>query len=126
QCVRGRPESVETRRHPTQTPSSSVPSNLQPHTPHPSHTSRRPPRTCPLPLLFPGAPRPRHRSSPLVLPLFVPVPATPVAPALELTAGNTSDTSIAAQASRQHTVRAGETAYDIARRYRVSTQALLS
>ncbi len=62
----------------------------------------------------------------MVLPLFVPVPATPVAPALELTAGNTSDTSIAAQASRQHTVRAGETAYDIARRYRVSTQALLS
>lgn len=61
----------------------------------------------------------------MVLPLFVPVPATPVAPALDLTAGNTSDTSIAAEGSRHHTVRSGETAYDIARRYRVSESALL-
>ncbi|HIZ99646.1 MAG TPA: LysM peptidoglycan-binding domain-containing protein [Candidatus Janibacter merdipullorum] len=62
----------------------------------------------------------------MVLPLLVPVPATPVAPALDLTAGNTTDTSIAAEGSRQHTVRDGETAYDIARRYRVSPGALLS
>lgn len=61
----------------------------------------------------------------MVLPLFVPVPATPVAPALDLTAGNTTDTSIAAEGSRHHTVRSGETAYDIARRYRVSQSALL-
>ena len=61
----------------------------------------------------------------MVLPLFVPVPATP-APVLDLTAGNTSDVSIAAQGTRQHTVRSGETAYDIARRYRVSLNALLS
>ena len=62
----------------------------------------------------------------MVLPLFVPVPAAPVAPALDLTAGVTSDTSISAEGARQHTVRSGETAYDIARRYRVSTSALLS
>lgn len=62
----------------------------------------------------------------MVLPLFVPVPATPVAPALDLNAGNTSDTSIAAEGARHHTVRADETAYDIARRYRVSEKALLS
>lgn len=62
----------------------------------------------------------------MVLPLLVPVPATPVAPALDLTAGNTADTSIAAEGARHHTVRDGETAYDIARRYRVSQGALLS
>lgn len=62
----------------------------------------------------------------MVLPLFVPVPATPVAPALDLNAGNTSDTSIAAEAARQHTVRADETAHDIASRYRISEKALLS
>lgn len=62
----------------------------------------------------------------MVLPLFVPVPATPVAPAHDLNAGNTSDTSIAAEGARHHTVRSDETAYDIARRYRVSEQALLS
>lgn len=62
----------------------------------------------------------------MVLPLFVPVPATPVAPALDLTAGNTTDTSIAAEGARHHTVRSGETAYDIARRYRVSEHALLT
>lgn len=61
----------------------------------------------------------------MVLPLFLPVPATPVAPALDLTAGHT-ETSISADASRQHTVRSGETAYDIARRYRVPASALLS
>ncbi|WP_435198345.1 LysM peptidoglycan-binding domain-containing protein [Janibacter sp. GS2] len=61
----------------------------------------------------------------MVLPLFVPVPATPVAPALDLTAGNTTDTSVAAEGSRHHTVRSGETAYDIARRYRVTQNALL-
>ncbi len=62
----------------------------------------------------------------MVLPLFVPVPATPVAPAHDLNAGNTSDTSIAAEGTRHHTVRSDETAYDIARRYRVSEKALLS
>ena len=62
----------------------------------------------------------------MVLPLFVPVPATPVAPAHDLNAGNTSDTSIAAEGARHHTVRSNETAHDIARRYRVSEKALLS
>lgn len=62
----------------------------------------------------------------MVLPLFVPVPATPVAPAHDLTAGNTTDSSVAAEGSRHHTVRSGESAYDIARRYRVSQHALLS
>lgn len=62
----------------------------------------------------------------MVLPLFVPVPATPVAPALDLTAGNTVETSISAEGSRRHTVRSGETAYDIARRYRVPVADLLS
>lgn len=62
----------------------------------------------------------------MVLPLFLPVPAAPVAPALDLTAGHTSETSISADASRRHTVRSGETAYDIARRYRVPVSALLS
>lgn len=63
---------------------------------------------------------------PVVLPLFVPVPATPAAPGHDLTAGHTTDTSVAAEGSRHHTVRSGESAYDIARRYRVSQQALLS
>lgn len=62
----------------------------------------------------------------MVLPLIVPVPATPVAPALDLNAGNTTDTSVAAEGARHHTVRTNETAYDIARRYRVSETALLS
>ena len=62
----------------------------------------------------------------MVLPLFVPVPATPVAPVLDLTAGNTTDTSVTAEGARHHTVRDGETAYDIARRYRVSQSDLLS
>ncbi len=61
----------------------------------------------------------------MVLPLFVPVPATPVAPALDLTAGST-ETTISAEGSQQHTVRSGETAYGIAQRYGVSPSALLS
>lgn len=61
----------------------------------------------------------------MVLPLFVPVPATPVAPALDLTAG-TTETTISAEGSKQHTVRSGETVYGIAQRYGVSPTALLS
>lgn len=61
----------------------------------------------------------------MVLPLFVPVPATPVAPALDLTTGST-ETAISAEGSKQHTVRSGETAYGIAQRYGVSANALLS
>ncbi|NYF96805.1 LysM peptidoglycan-binding domain-containing protein [Janibacter cremeus] len=61
----------------------------------------------------------------MVLPLFVPVPATPVAPALDLTVAGT-ETAISAEGSKQHTVRPGETAYDIAQRYGISTNALLS
>lgn len=73
-----------------------------------------------------GRPTPPTSESPLVLPLFVPVPATPVAPTLDLTAGNTTETSVTAQGARQHTVRSGETAHDIAQRYRVTPAALLS
>lgn len=61
----------------------------------------------------------------MVLPLFVPVPATPVAPALELNTGSTASVAVS-QAAREHTVRNGETAYDIARRYRVTPNALLA
>lgn len=61
----------------------------------------------------------------MVLPLFVPVPATPVAPALELNTGSTASVAVS-QAAREHTVRSGETAYDIARRYRVAPSALLA
>lgn len=61
----------------------------------------------------------------MVLPLFVPVPATPVAPALDLTAGAT-ETTISAEGSKQHTVRSGETVYGIAQRYGVSPTTLLS
>lgn len=61
----------------------------------------------------------------MVLPLFVPVPATPVAPALDLTVGTTA-TTISAEGSRHHTVRSGETVYGIAHRYGVSPSALLS
>ena len=61
----------------------------------------------------------------MVLPLLVTVPATPVAPAIDLTAESTTTTSVS-QGTRHHTVRDGETIYDIAARYRVSATALLS
>lgn len=61
----------------------------------------------------------------MVLPLIVPVPATPVAPAIDLTAETTTHVTSSA-GSRHHTVRSGETVYDIAARYRVSPAALLS
>lgn len=61
----------------------------------------------------------------MVLPLLVTVPATPVAPAIDLTAESTTTTSVS-QGTRHHTVRDGETVYDIAARYRVSATALLS
>lgn len=59
----------------------------------------------------------------MVLPLLV--PAMPVAPAIDLTA-ETSNHSTSSQDARHHTVRTGETIYDIAERYRVSPGALLS
>lgn len=55
----------------------------------------------------------------MVLPLLITVPAMPVAPAIDLTA-ETSTHSSASQGGRHHTVRDGETAYDIAARYGVS------
>ena len=61
----------------------------------------------------------------MVLPLIVPVPATPVVPALDLTTETTTQAT-ASQGTRHHTVRDGETIYDIAARYRVSPGALLS
>ena len=61
----------------------------------------------------------------MVLPLIVPVPATPVVPALDLTTETTTQAT-ASQGTRPPTVRDGETIYDIAARYRVSPGALLS
>lgn len=63
----------------------------------------------------------------MVLPLLVPVPATPVAPAIDLTAETSTHSSASSAVhGRHHTVRDGETAYDIAARYGVSVRALLS
>ena len=61
----------------------------------------------------------------MVLPLIVPVPAAPVAPAVDLTAETTTHVTSSA-GGRHHTVRSGETVHDIAARYHVSPDALLS
>lgn len=61
----------------------------------------------------------------MVLPLLVTIPAVPVTPVIDLSAETTTQTS-ATQSARHHTVRDGETIYDIAARYRVSPSALLS
>nr|WP_257910611.1 LysM peptidoglycan-binding domain-containing protein [Janibacter limosus] len=55
----------------------------------------------------------------MVLPLLVTAPAMPVVADAETTAH-------ASQGTPNHTVRAGETIYDIAARYHVSPAALLS
>ncbi|WP_068266566.1 LysM peptidoglycan-binding domain-containing protein [Janibacter limosus] len=61
----------------------------------------------------------------MVLPLLVTIPAVPVTPVIDLSAETTTQTS-ATQSARHHTVRDGETIYDIAARYRISPSALLS
>lgn len=59
----------------------------------------------------------------MVLPLLVTAPAMPVVAEIDQTAETTAHAS---QGTPNHTVRAGETIYDIAARYHVSPAALLS
>lgn len=61
----------------------------------------------------------------MVLPLILPVPATAAVPAVDLTV-ESSTHATSAHGQHQHTVRDGETIYDIAARHRVSPDALLA